>query len=123
MELNEPISYEDKKRMHSFFFESEEGQLFRKIVKDMQEDRLNVAQTAYLKLQMPNEQIVAAVNQASGIKEIIDFIDSIEAEVKAHKKQEEQKQSEWENSNSNRQASLSKLYNLKCGKARTHRQM
>lgn len=91
MELNEPISYEDKKRMHSFFFESEEGQLFRKIVKDMQEDRLNVAQTAYLKLQMPNEQIVAAVNQASGIKEIIDFIDSIEAEVKAHKKQEEQK--------------------------------
>ena len=91
MELNEPISYEDKKRMYTFFFESEEGELFRKIVKDMHEDRLTVAQTAYLKLQMPNEQIVAAVNQASGIKEIIDFIDSIDAEVKAHKEGENQK--------------------------------
>ena len=91
MELNEPISYEDKKRMYTFFFDSEEGELFRKIIKDMQEDRLNVAQTAYLKLQMPNEQIAAAVNQASGIKEIIDFIDSIDAEVKAHKEGENQK--------------------------------
>ena len=91
MELNEPISYEDKKRMYTFFFDSDEGELFRKIIKDMQEDRLTVAQTAYLKLQMPNEQIAAAVNQASGIKEIIDFIDSIDAEVKAHKEGENQK--------------------------------
>ena len=89
MEFNEPISYEDKKRLHSFFFESEEGELFRKLLKDMQEERLDVAQTAYLNLQLPNEQIVANVNQAGGIKAVIDFIDSINIEVKEKKKQSE----------------------------------
>ena len=115
MELNEPLSYEDKRRMYSFFFESEDGELFRKALKDMHSGELDVAQGAYLKLQCPNEQIVGAVNRAAGVKNVLDFIDSIEAEVKAHKKGE-QKQSEWENSNSNRQASLSKLYNLNVGR-------
>lgn len=108
MALNEPLSYEDKKKMYSFFFESEEGELFRKLVEDMRQERLSVAQNAYLKLPQPNEQIAANVNQATGIQAIIDFIDSIEREVK-EKRKGEQKQSEWENSNSNRQASLSKL--------------
>lgn len=95
MEFNEPISYEDKKRLHSFFFESEEGELFRKLLKDMQEERLDIAQSAYLKLQMPNEQIAANVNQAGGIKAVIDFIDSIDNEVK-NKKKEAQGKSEIE---------------------------
>lgn len=87
--LKEPLSYTDKKGMYTFFFESEEGELFRQLLKDMQEERLNLAQSAYLKLQMPNEQIVANVNQAGGIKAVIDFIDSIEVEVKEHKKGEQ----------------------------------
>ena len=90
MERNEPISYTDKKGMHTFFFESDEGELFRKLLKDMQEERLNIAQTAYLKLQMPNEQVAANVNQAGGIKAVLDFIDSIDAEVKEHKKGEQE---------------------------------
>lgn len=109
MELNEPVTYEDKKAMHSFFFESEQGELFRQILKDMQTERLEVAQTAYLHIANPNEQIVANVNQATGIKAVLDFIDSIHNEVENKRKEEEKKQSEWENSNSNRQASLSKL--------------
>jgi hypothetical protein len=91
MELNEPIKYEDKRGMYSFFFESEDGELFRKLLKDMHSGELDVAQGAYLKLQMPNEQIAGAVNRAAGIKSVIDFIDSIEAEVKAKRKGEEQK--------------------------------
>ena len=87
--LKEQPSYTDKKGMYTFFFESEEGKLFRQLLKDMQEERLDLAQTAYLKLQMPNEQISANVNQAGGIKAVIDFIDSIEAEVKEHKKGEQ----------------------------------
>ena len=87
MELNDPITLDDKKRLHSFFFESEEGELFRKLLKDMQEERLDIAQSAYLKLQMPNEQISANVNQAGVIKAVIDFIDSIDNEVKNKKKE------------------------------------
>ena len=89
MELNDPITLDDKKRLYAFFFESEEGELFRKLLKDMQEERLDIAQSAYLKLQMPNEQIAANVNQAGGIKAVIDFIDSINIEVKENKKQSE----------------------------------
>ena len=89
MELNDPITLDDKKRLYAFFFESEEGELFRKILRDMQEERLDIAQSAYLKFQMPNEQISANVNQAGGIKAVIDFIDSINIEVKENKKQSE----------------------------------
>lgn len=89
MKLNDPITLDDKKRLYAFFFESEEGELFRKILRDMQEERLDIAQSAYLKLQMPNEQISANVNQAGGIKAVIDFIDSINNEVKENKKQSE----------------------------------
>jgi hypothetical protein len=91
MELNEPLTYEDKKRMYSFFFESEEGELFIKSVKDMHSSELNTAQSAYLKLQCPNEQIVCATQRAAGIKSVLDFIDCIEAEVKEKKKGEDQK--------------------------------
>ena len=91
MELNEPIKYEDKRGMFSFFFESEDGELFRKVLKDMHSGELDLAQGAYLHYQCPNEQTVGAVNRAAGIKSVIDFIDSIEAEVKAKRKGEEQK--------------------------------
>lgn len=101
MENNEPITYEQKKAMHSFFFESEEGKLFVKTLKDMQTHCLDQAMYT-----VQNEIVAANVHQAGGIKAVIDFIDTIHNEVEAHKKGE-QKQSEWENSNSNRQASLS----------------
>lgn len=91
MELNEPLSYEDKKRMYSFFFESEEGELFRKLLKDMHSLELDIAQGAYRNYQLPNEQIVGAVSRAAGIKNVTDFIDSIEREVKEKRKGEEQK--------------------------------
>lgn len=90
MELNEPLSYEDKKKMYSFFFESEGGELFLKLIKDMRLEALETAESVYLKLQCPNEQIAANVGRASGIKSVIDFIDSINVEVKAHKKKGEQ---------------------------------
>lgn len=89
MELNDPITLDDKKRLYAFFFESEEGELFRKLLKDMQEERLDVAQSAYRHVTQPNEQISANVNQAGGIKAVIDFIDSINNEVKENKKQSE----------------------------------
>ena len=91
MEHNEPLKYEDKKGMYTFFFESEDGKLFRKLIDDMHSAELDIAQSAYLKLVSPNEQIVGAVSRAAGIKEVIDFINSIEAETKAHKKGEDQK--------------------------------
>lgn len=86
---NEPITYEDKRKLYTILFESEAGELFRKIVADMRSEALETAESVYLKLQNPNEQIVASVNRAAGIKSVIDFIDSIEAEVKEHKKGEQ----------------------------------
>lgn len=104
MVLNEPLSYEDKKAMHTFFFESEEGKLFRETLEDMKEHCFDLAIKT-----IQNEAVAANVHQAGGIKAVLDFIDSIHNEVEAKKKGEDQKQPEWENSNSNRQASLSKF--------------
>lgn len=89
--FNEPITYEDKRKLYTILFESEAGELLRKIVADMRSEALETAESVYLKLQNPNpnEQIVANVNRAAGIKSVIDFIDSIEAEVKEHKKGEQ----------------------------------
>ena len=87
--FNEPITYEDKRKLYTILFESEAGELLRKIVADMRSEALETAESVYLKLQNPNEQIVASVNRAAGIKSVIDFIDSIEAEVKEHKKGEQ----------------------------------
>lgn len=87
MENNAP-TLEDKKGMYAFFFENEAGEKFREILKDSRDNKLLHAEDAAQELQLPNEHIAAAVNQAKGIREIIDFIDSIEREVKAHKKQE-----------------------------------
>lgn len=92
MELKKHIiEYNEKKAMHTFFFESDEGKLFYEILKDMQSERLDVAQSAYLTMIQPNEQIIANVHQAGGIKAVIDFIDSIHNEVEAKKKEEEKK--------------------------------
>ena len=87
--FNEPITYEDKRKLYTILFESEAGELLRKIVADMRSEALETAESVYLKLQNPNEQILANVNRAAGIKSVIDFIDSIEAEVKEHKKGEQ----------------------------------
>lgn len=91
MVLNEPLSYEDKKAMHTFFFESEEGKLFRETLEYMKEHCFDLAVKT-----IQNEAVAANVHQAGGIKAVLDFIDSIHNEVEAKKKGEDQKQSEWE---------------------------
>ena len=105
MDNNEPITIEDKKRL-VFMFQSEEGKLFIKLLKDMHEAHLDLAQGIYMKLPTPNEQICANVHQASGIKEVLGFIEATEQEVKEVKKEEEEEPSE-QNSDSNRHSSLS----------------
>ena len=89
MNNNEPITIEDKKRLVSMF-DTEEGKLFIKLLKDMQEAHLDLAQGLYLKVITPNEQVCANVNQAAGIKEVIGFIEATQSEVKEVKKEEEQ---------------------------------
>lgn len=91
MENNEPITLEDKKRLVAMF-KTEEGELFFKLLKDMHEAHLGLAQTIYLKLTDPSEQICANVHQATGIKEVIDFIEATKAEVNEAKKEEEAKE-------------------------------
>lgn len=83
--LNEPLSYEDKKAMHTFFFESEEGKLFRETLEDMKEHCFDLAVKT-----IQNEAVAANVHQAGGIKAVIDFIDSIELEVKEKRKGEKE---------------------------------
>lgn len=90
MENNEPITIEDKKRLVAMF-QSEEGQLFIRLLKEMHESHLDLAQGMYLKVLQPNEQICAQVNQAAGLKELIGFIEATEQEVKEVKKEEEEK--------------------------------
>ena len=90
MENNEPITLEDKKRLNAMF-KSEEGELFIKLLKDMHEAHLDLAQGMYLKVVNPAEQNCAQVNQASGIKEVLGFIEATEQEVTEAKKEEEEK--------------------------------
>ena len=84
MENNEPLKYEEKRAMYTFFFESEEGKLFVKTLKDMQTHCLDQAMYT-----VQNEIVAANVHQAGGIKAVIDFIDTIHNEVEAHKKGEQ----------------------------------
>lgn len=92
MEFNDPLTFEQKNRMH-IWLTSEDGELFVKAIKDMYQNHIDLAQGMYLKLASPNEQIAAQINQATGIKEITDFIETIDREVK-EKKKEVKKQSE-----------------------------
>ena len=88
---NEPITLNDKKRLVSMF-KTEEGELFIKLLKDMHEAHLDLAQGMYLKVVNPSEQTVAQVNQAAGIKEVIGFIEATQQEVAEAKKEEEKEQ-------------------------------
>lgn len=88
MENNEPITLEDKKRLNAML-KTEEGELFIKLLKDMHEAHLDLAQGMYLKVVNPSEQVVAQVNQAAGVKEVLDFIEATKAEVEEAKKEEE----------------------------------
>lgn len=90
MENNEPITLSDKKRLNAMF-KSEEGELFIKLLKDMHEAHLDLAQGMYLKVVNPSEQTCAQVNQAAGIKEVLGFIEATEQEVAEAKKEEEEK--------------------------------
>ena len=89
MENNEPITLEDKKRLVAML-KTEEGELFIKLLKDMHEAHLDLAQGMYLKVVNPSEQVVAQVNQAAGVKEVLDFIEATKAEVEEAKKEEEE---------------------------------
>lgn len=80
------LDFEDKLHIN-LWFESEEGKKFLEAIKEIHSNHLDVAQTMYLKLANPNEQISAQVNQAAGIKEILDYIDTISLEVKERKKE------------------------------------
>ena len=86
------VDFEDKLHIN-LWFESDDGKKFLEIIKDMHSNHLELSQTMYLKLTDPNEQIAAQVNQATGIKEILDFIEAVSLEVK-EKKKEVKEQSE-----------------------------
>ena len=90
MDNNKPITIEDKKRLVAMF-QSEEGQLFIRLLKEMHESHLDLAQGVSREVWHPNEQIAAQVNQAAGLKEILSFIEATEQEVKEVKKEEEEK--------------------------------
>lgn len=87
MESNDILSVHDKKQLNALFV-SEEGEMFIKTIREMYENHLSLAQTMYLKLENPNEQIAVQVNQATGIKEILDFVDTVKREVKERKEAE-----------------------------------
>lgn len=89
---SEPLTFEQKNRMH-VWLTSKDGEPFVQAIRDMYQNHLDLAQGMYLKLANPNEQIATQVNQAVGIKEILDFVDTIEREVK-EKKKEVKEQSE-----------------------------
>lgn len=90
---NEPLSFEQKNVMH-IWLTSKDGEPFVRTIKEMYQNHLDLAQGMYLKLANPNEQIATQINQAVGIKEIIDFIDAIEREVAEKKKEVKKEQSE-----------------------------
>lgn len=87
MESNDILSVHDKKQLNALFC-SEDGEMFIKTIREMYENHLSLAQTMYLKLEKPNEQIAVQVNQATGIKEILDFVDTVKREVKERKEAE-----------------------------------
>ena len=80
------LDFEDKLHI-DLWFESEEGKKFLEAIKEIHSNHLDVAQTMYLNVANPNEQISAHVNQAAGIKEILDYINTISLEVKERKKE------------------------------------
>ena len=87
------LQLESKIRMVEWF-RSEDGQLFVDLLEDMHKNHLETAEVMYSKVLDPNQQIAAQVNQATGIKEVLDFIKTMELEVKEHKKKEEEESSE-----------------------------
>lgn len=86
---NNKLEYNDKLHIDEFF-KSDGGKKFISALKDTYEAHLNLAQTMYTKIINPNEQISVQVNQATGVKEVIDFIEAISIEVKEKKKEEEE---------------------------------
>lgn len=84
------LEFEDKLHIN-LWLESEDGKKFLKTLKDMHENHISLAQSMYLKVVNPNEQIAAQINQATGVKEILDFIGAISIEVKERKKEAKEK--------------------------------
>lgn len=91
MQNKEPITLDEKKRLYAFF-KSEDGKVFIDLIKDMQASHLDLAQGMYLKVLQPNEQVCTQVSMAGGVKEVLDFIEQVEVEVKEAKKEEEENQ-------------------------------
>lgn len=80
-----PLTIEDKQKLNAFFM-SENGDMFVQLLKDMYESKLELAQIVYLKVESPNEQIAANVNQARGVKDVIDFIECVKREISEREK-------------------------------------
>lgn len=85
---NKVLTLKDKKRLGAWFM-SDDGRLFMDTIKDMDENHMNLARNMYLKVINPNEQIAVQVNQAMGIHEVIEFIESVCREVKESEKEAE----------------------------------
>lgn len=83
------VTIEQKRKFNSFLT-SEEGQEFLEILKGMYEDHISSAQVMYMKVLNPNEQIAVQINQATGVKEVIDFCETTMREIKEIKKEEEE---------------------------------
>ena len=80
------LSYKMKLEMHTWFC-SEPGKAFVKELEEGVNAHMRTAQLASAKFEQPNQQISAQVNQATGVQEVIDFINAIDLEVKERKKE------------------------------------
>lgn len=83
------LDIQDKQHVEEWL-KSDAGEKFFKSIKEAYDSHLVLAQSIHTKLQCPNEQISVQVSMAAGIKEIIDFVEAIQLEVKEYKKEVEE---------------------------------
>ena len=90
MESDGTLSFEIKKRMNTWFT-SKDGKVFVELLEDMHNGHLACAETiSMVSSASCNEQVSAQVCQAVGVNEVLNFIKTIDMEVKEAKKREEQ---------------------------------
>lgn len=89
MQNNNSLDIRDKQHIDEWL-KSDAGKKFFESIRDAYDSHLVLAQNIHTKLQCPNEQISVQVSMAAGIKEIIDFVEAIQLEVKEHKKEVEE---------------------------------
>lgn len=94
MENKEVLTVQSKRCIYNFLA-TKEGKDLINAIKQAHEDHLGLAQMLHTRISDPNQQIAAQVCVAAGIKEVIDFIEAIQNEIKELDK-EEKAQSETE---------------------------